>query len=104
MAIADGRSCSIRGEWVVHSSAQLLLEKVLYVPDFHVNILSISAITKQLLCYVTFFPFHCTFQDLRTERRIGLDRDRGNGVYILASDDIPRGFASVASASESSIL
>ena len=72
--------------------------------DFPVNLLSISAITKQLLCYVTFFPFHYMFQDLRTGRRIDLGCERGNGVYLLVNDDISRGLASVASTHESSVL
>ena len=104
VAIADGRSCSVSGEGVVQASTQLSLEKVLYVSDFLVNLLSISAITKLLLCYVTFFPFHRIFQDLRTERRIGLSRERGNNVYLLVSDDIPRELASLAFTSEPSSL
>ena len=96
---------SVSGEGVVQVSSQLSLENVLFVPDFPVNLLSISAITKQLHCYVTFFPFHCTFQDLlQTGRRIGLDPERGNGVYLLVSDDIPLELASVASTSEPSSL
>ena len=84
--------------------SQFKLEKVLYVPEFLVNLLSISAITKQLLCYVTFFPFHCIFQDLRTRKKISLDRERDNGMYLLVSDDIPQGLASVASTFEPSFL
>ena len=61
VAIVDGRSCPVTGERVVQALSQLSLEKVLYVPDFPVNLLSISAISKKLLCYVTFFPFHCIF-------------------------------------------
>ena len=75
VTIADGRSSPIIGERVVQASLQLSLEKFLYVLDFPVNLFSISAITKQLLCYVTFFPFHCIFQDLRTGRRIGLGHE-----------------------------
>ena len=47
VAIADGHSCHVSEERVVQTSSQLRLEKILYVP--------VSAITKQLLCYVTFF-------------------------------------------------
>ena len=64
VAIVDGCFCSIDGEWVVLVFSQLILEKVLYVPNFPVNLLSINAITKQLFCCGTFFPFYCTFQDL----------------------------------------
>ena len=62
--IADGCTCLVSGECVVKASSHITLDKVLYVIDFLVNLSSISAITKQLYCFVTFFPFHCTFQDL----------------------------------------
>ena len=65
------------GKRVVHASSQITFENVLYVPEFPVNLLSISAITKQLLCFVTFFHFHFTFQDLWMGRRIGLSHERG---------------------------
>ena len=104
VAIANGRACPVSSERAVQASSQLSLEHVLFVPEFPVNLLSINDITKQLRCFVTFFPFHCTFQDLQTERMIGLGRERGNGVYQLVSDDIPRGLAFMASTSESSSI
>ena len=66
VSITDGRTCLVAGEGVIHTFSQIILEKIFFVPDFPINLLSISAITKQLLCYVTFFLFHCTFQDLQT--------------------------------------
>ena len=104
VATIHGHSCHVDGEGDVQASSQLRLKKVLYVPDFPINLLSINVITKQLLCCVTFFPFHCTFYDLQMGRRIGLGRERGHGVYLLLRDDIPRGLASMASTSEPSIL
>ena len=46
VAIADGRSCPVSGEGVVQASSQLPLEHVLSVPEFPINLLSISSITK----------------------------------------------------------
>ena len=46
VSIADGRSCQVVGEGAVHASSQITLEKVLFGPDFLVNLLSISAIIK----------------------------------------------------------
>ena len=103
VAITDGHPCSISDKGVVQVTSQITLDKVLFVPDFPVNLLSINAITK-LLCYATFFPFHCTFQDLQTEKRIDLSRERGQGVYTSVSDEIPRGLALLASTSEFSFL
>jgi len=55
---------------------------VLHVPEFPINILSISAITKALNCKIEFFPDHCIFQDLQTGKRIGSGRLRDD-LYIL---------------------
>ena len=91
MSIVDGRSCQVTSEGIVHASSNLPLDKVLYVLDFPVNLLSISAITKVLFCYVTFFPYRCNFPDLKTGKRIGLGRECGHGLYILVRDEIPKG-------------
>ena len=72
--------------------------------DFLVNLFSISAIVRQLYYSVTFFSYHCIFQDLQTERRIGLGREHGRDVYMLVQDDILHGLASIASTVESSLL
>ena len=100
VSIADDRTCHVSGQCTICATSQLTLDKVLYVPEFLLNLLSISTITKQLLCYVTFFPFLCTFQDLQMEKRINLDRERDRGVYLLVKDELPRGLASLASTVE----
>ena len=102
--IADGRTCLVAGEGVVHVSSHTTLEKVLFVSDFPVNLLSISAITKQLYCFVTFYPLHYTFQDLQMGKRIGLGCERGNGVYLLVRDNISKRLVTVASMTDSSFL
>ena len=102
--IADGRTCRVSGQSTIRATSQLTLDKVLYVPEFPVNLLSISSITKHLNCFVTFFPFHCTFQDLQTGKRIGLGHDKGQGVYLLIKDEIPRGLASLTSTADQSII
>ena len=102
--IADGRSCYVSRERVVQASFQIRLDNVLYVSDFPVNLLSISAITTQLMCYVSFFLFHCTFQNLQTRKMIGLGRKRGDGMYLLVRDEIPCGLVAFMSTSELSVL
>ncbi|XP_078444238.1 uncharacterized protein LOC144713520 [Wolffia australiana] len=82
----DVRAFSVTSKGVAKPNANLHLENVLYVPNLSANLLSISAITKELFCSVQFFPYHCIFQDLHTGRRIGLGRDTGRGIYELASD------------------
>lgn len=64
IAIADRRHYLVSGEGVIHTSPQITLDRILYVVDFLVNLLSISVVIKALYCSVTFFSFHCIFQDL----------------------------------------
>ena len=104
MMITDGHLCSVSGKGVVQASSQIRLDNVLYVPDFLVNLLSISAITTQLMCSSVLFPFHCTFQDLQMGKRIGLGRKRGDSMYLLVWDEISRRLMAFVSTSEPSDL
>ena len=54
VSVANGGQCLVAGVGSINASSHLPLDKVLYVPDFHVNLLSISVITKTLICFVTF--------------------------------------------------
>jgi hypothetical protein len=105
VTLADGHSCPVTGEGTTSLTRDLTLDRVLLVPEFPVNLLSISKITKQLFCTFTFFPFHCVFQDLQTGRKIGTGHERGNDVYVLTRETIPPGLAaSCTSTSSGSFL
>ena len=43
----------------VKMSNSITLTDVLYVPDFKVNLLSVSKLTQALGCNVTFYPDYC---------------------------------------------
>ena len=101
VSIADGRVCPVAGKGLATPTSSLPLSDVLYVPNFPVNLLSISAITKTLFCSVYFFPYHCTFQDLRTGKRIGLGRETGRGLYELVPDTPSTGFRCLLSQGDS---
>ena len=45
-------------------------------------LLSISQLTKQNNCKITFFPSHCVFQYLSTGKRIGSGNERGGICYL----------------------
>lgn len=59
--IADGTLSPISGKGSVNVSTALSLSSVLYVPKFTTNMLSISCLTKDLNCLVTFFTSHYVF-------------------------------------------
>ena len=49
-----------------------------------VNLMSVSRLTRELNCSMTFFPHWCVLQDLATRRMIDLGKQR-DGLYYLAA-------------------
>lgn len=50
-----------------HLSYVLSLSKL----SFNFNFISVSKLTKDVNCYISFFPDHCLFRDLKTNQVIG---------------------------------
>lgn len=63
------------------------ISNVLVLPDFNINLLSVSKLTKELQCSISFFPNFCIFQDLSTSMVKGIGRE-DHGLYILQSSTI----------------
>jgi len=61
------------------------VKDVLCVPDFKFNLLSVSQITRELSCFVSFYPDLCVFQDLYSGRVKGIGREEGS-LYILRNE------------------
>lgn len=66
-------------------SNDITIDNVLHVPNFQLNLLSISKLTQSLGCKVTF----CVMQDLTTKKPIG-QRRQTNGLYHLMENQSPR--------------
>lgn len=60
--VTNERLSSIYGKWSVNVSPTMSLSLVLHVFKLATNLLSISYITCDLNCLVTFFPSHCVFR------------------------------------------
>ncbi|GMI91128.1 hypothetical protein HRI_002782100 [Hibiscus trionum] len=58
------------------------LQNVLYVPDFHHNLLSVSRLTRDLNCCLIFYPDFCLLQDLCTGGMKGIGR-ASHGLYFF---------------------
>ncbi|WMV34576.1 hypothetical protein MTR67_027961 [Solanum verrucosum] len=58
-----------------------LVQNVLFVPYFRFNLLSVSKLTKELSCFVSFYPDFCEFQDHHSDRVKGIGKENG-GFYI----------------------
>lgn len=59
-----------------------VIKNVLCVPDFKFNLLSVSQLTRELSCFVSFYPEFCIFQDLYSGRVKGIGREEGS-LYIF---------------------
>ena len=62
--VADGSMVPIIGRGSIWCTKTLSLSPVLHVPDFPINLLSVSSILKSLNCRGWFDPSHCAFQGL----------------------------------------
>ncbi|GJZ02841.1 leucine-rich repeat protein [Tanacetum coccineum] len=69
-----------RGECALPSGA--IIKDVLHVPKFKCNLLSVSRLSKELQCAVTFFPEFCIMQDLYSRTLIGAG-DCEDGLYKM---------------------
>ena len=72
--IANGSFSSIVGKGLIKISEMINLKFVLHVPKLACNLLSVSKLSKDSNCCVTFFESHCIFQDQNSGRTIGSAR------------------------------
>uniref|UniRef100_A0ACD6AQ01 Uncharacterized protein n=1 Tax=Avena sativa TaxID=4498 RepID=A0ACD6AQ01_AVESA len=86
--IADGSSAPIMGSGNITCTPTLPLSPVLHVPNFPVDLLSVSSITKSLNCRVSFEPYSCIFQDLKTGRLLATGVE-DQGLYYLNNAQDP---------------
>ncbi|OIT01209.1 hypothetical protein A4A49_59827, partial [Nicotiana attenuata] len=61
-----------------------VLKDVFCVPAFKFNLMSVSKVTEDLKCSVTFFPKNCVFQDLLSGRVKEIGRSEED-LYILST-------------------
>ncbi|KZV37633.1 hypothetical protein F511_38248 [Dorcoceras hygrometricum] len=66
----------------VFLTSDLILHDVLYVPEFQFNLLSISALTNNRECSVSFTANSCQIQDIKRTKMIGTGKRLGN-LYVL---------------------
>lgn len=68
----------------------MILDRVLYVPSFKFNLLSVHKFCYQFGCDLIFSAFLCSLQGLSLERPLDLGR-LSNGLYLLRSKHYPSG-------------
>jgi hypothetical protein len=72
----------------INCTPSLSLSRVLHVPDFPINLLSVSSITKALNCGAWFEPSFYVFQDLKSGSILGTGTKR-DGLYYLDMTSTP---------------
>ncbi|CAL9007107.1 unnamed protein product, partial [Prunus brigantina] len=88
VGLPNGGKATIKNIGSIKVSETLTLDGVLHVPQFNVNLLSVSKLTRGLQCMVTFFDQFCVVQDVNTGRTIGLGK-QFNGLYYLKATQNP---------------
>jgi hypothetical protein len=74
VALPSGEQAPITSIGNLPLSSTITLKNVLGVPSFKVDLMSVSRITRDLHCSVTFFRYWCILQDLRMKKTIGLGK------------------------------
>lgn len=82
MTVVDGSICNIIGSGTVRPTSSIILSSVLGLPKLAFNLMSVSMLTKDLNCYISFFLDHCLFRDLKTNKVIGKGHV-SDSLYIL---------------------
>ncbi|GAU31820.1 hypothetical protein TSUD_58210 [Trifolium subterraneum] len=96
--LPNGHSVIVQYAGNIQFSESLYLTDVLYSPEFHLNLISVSKLCKNLNCSIQFFDHKCLLQDMITKKMIGLG-DQVDGLYrlqynhtFLASQALPQSF------------
>ncbi|KAL1109639.1 hypothetical protein V6Z11_D03G191200 [Gossypium hirsutum] len=102
--LPNGSSVTVTHTGTCTILPNLSLTKVLYVPNFRYNLLSVSKLTTDLHCMVSFYPHFCLIQDLSSGRMRGIGKARCS-LYILDPSQqtmvLPPSFVTMASTDSS---
>jgi peptidoglycan hydrolase CwlO-like protein len=82
MRTADGTLQPIKGVGTVQCTQSIKLSSVLYVPTFHVNLISLSALVDQLDCRIILDRDNCLIQERQTGKKLGTATRRSRLWYM----------------------
>ena len=84
ITLANGSQTMAKGISTTRHLPSLPLTSILYVPNSPFNLISISKLTCDLNCYITFTDISDTLQDRSTGRTIGISHE-SQGLFHLSS-------------------
>ncbi|GKE01315.1 hypothetical protein Tco_1389298 [Tanacetum coccineum] len=82
VVIPNGDSILVKGKGDYIPPGGTKGNGVLYVPDFKCNLFSVSHLSRDLQCCISFFPDFCVTQGLQRKNLIGAGRCEG-GLYRM---------------------
>ncbi|GJV56560.1 hypothetical protein Tco_1457565 [Tanacetum coccineum] len=77
VVIPNGDSIPVKGKGDYILPGETKVNGVLYVPDFKCNLLSVSRLSRNLQCCISFFPDFCVMKGLQRKNLIGTGRCKG---------------------------
>lgn len=80
ITIPNGRHIRVRGKGTIRLEFGIVLSEVLYVPNFHFNLISIHRLCKELNCVVSFTSNTCYIRDPLMKRHQVLYK-QNEGLY-----------------------
>lgn len=102
--LPNGDTTTVTYVGVYNMNATDLIHNVFFVPTFKYNLLSVSKLTRDLQCSVSFFPDFFVLQDLYNGQVKVIGKE-SNRLYLLPTHDSSRGVLnSIHSAQLSTIL
>jgi len=84
--LPNGNSVIVSCSSTIFFNKKIILENVLYVPDFSFNLISIFQLTASLKCELIFSSTECLIQNSRTKDKIGTI-DFVVGLYVFNKTD-----------------
>ena len=76
VSLPNGESAMARCQGSMNLGPKINLDKVLYIPNFSCNLISISQLISELKCIVIFVDDLCVIQDRTSKSLIGAGRLR----------------------------
>nr|GMD15983.1 Integrase, catalytic core [Ipomoea batatas] len=84
VTIPNGDKVAVRSIGGTKLPNGMQISRVLNIPDFQCNLVSVGRLTKDFDCALTFFSDFCIMQDLPSRKLIGVGRMHG-GLYYMES-------------------
>ncbi|KAD3640307.1 hypothetical protein E3N88_29530 [Mikania micrantha] len=82
VTIPNGEAVAVEGRGNYTFPNGVVIKDVLHIPKFKCNLLSVSRLSKDLQCTITFFPDFCVMQDLHSRTLIRVGKCK-NGLYKM---------------------